>query len=423
MKSGRKTRVTLLGGIALLSSLLICQGAYAKTQITFAFKALAGAETEVFKSLISDFEKKNPSIKVKPINLIASGGSWIERLLTMMAGGQTLDVMNMEYQFAVPLMLKRLVLPLDDLIKSDRSFDLKAYAKSSVEAFTYKGKHYGIPYTAQTHNMFINREALSKAGLAFPKNDWTINDLTEVAKRTTRDKNGDKKPDFYGLTFDVSSTRTPNLVYSFGARLTTANREKCTLTSAESVKGYKWLEDIVNGQKLAAYSSGQSKFETNGTAMYTSGPWIISQLRDRCKFPWDILPYPKGPGGQGATLGADAFIISASSKNRKASWELVKFFTSAESLKKLASVGASLPSRNASRKDMLSGVKVPTNVETYEIGIENAIESPVTSAWNKVSEIYSNMINDMLSRKKSVEQALSQASGLINTQLAKDLKQ
>ena len=77
--------------------------------------------------MLEVFKEKHPDLEVDFVYLMAGGGSWQEKLKTMILAGTPPDVTKMEYQVGMPLAIEGLLLPLDELAAKDRAFRLTDY--------------------------------------------------------------------------------------------------------------------------------------------------------------------------------------------------------------------------------------------------------------------------------------------------------
>src|SRR5678816_1066716 len=73
----------------------------------------------------------------------------------------------------------------------------------TLTAYKLEDGYYGLPRDFQTIVVFYNKDMFDAAGVPYPTEDWTYDDLKETAKKLTLDTNGDGKTDQYGLWTDT----------------------------------------------------------------------------------------------------------------------------------------------------------------------------------------------------------------------------
>lgn len=316
--------------------------ALAKANIVFGFKGGA-AELEIAKQIVEGFNRSHSNIEVEVLDLTA-GGDWPTKLSVLFAAGTPPDVVRMEYQRSFGYVADGLLQPLDPFIAKDKSFRIRDFFPVSIAAHSVAGKVYALPQEAQPFTMFVNRTELDKAGFTVPGMDWTMDQLLDMARKTTRDANGDGRPEIFGWQFDVSTTRLEPYFMAFGARWLNDEKTRFMLDSPQAQRALQFLADAVN-----VYQVKGGKFD-QGTAVFygMGGPWMVPGYRQSIKgWDWDILPAPGGPGGRGTTLGSDGYYIAKGTRNPEAAWEFIKYITSAESLTRMTEQGNLFPARSA----------------------------------------------------------------------------
>ena len=79
--------------------------------------------------------------------------------------------------------------------------ELEDFFPGALEAYTYKGKLYGIPMSMSVHVMLLNLDHFAEAGVEPPENGrWTWDEFVEKAKALTFDSDGDGVIDKYGFS-------------------------------------------------------------------------------------------------------------------------------------------------------------------------------------------------------------------------------
>ena len=156
-------------------------GSELQGSITFGWKGTLEA-MEITKQMLEVFKEKHPDLEVDFVYLMAGGGSWQEKLKTMILAGTPPDVTKMEYQVGMPLAIEGLLLPLDELAAKDRAFRLTDYFPVALQAHSYQGRLYGLPQEANLGAFFYNEDMFELAGLLPPTGDCDHDDILERGK-------------------------------------------------------------------------------------------------------------------------------------------------------------------------------------------------------------------------------------------------
>ncbi|HHV44341.1 MAG TPA: sugar ABC transporter substrate-binding protein [Firmicutes bacterium] len=385
----------------------------AAQKLVFGFKGISG-ELTIVEELVAEFEELYPDVDVEIVSLVATG-DWWEKLALMFATGTAPDVTVMEYQRSIPFVAQGALLPLDDLIANDPSFNLEDFFPSAIEAHTYQGKIYGIPKEIQPFTLFVNTDMLDNAGLPFPGEDWDIYELRNTARRLT-----DPDRNQWGWRIEPTPTRLSPFLLSFGGQLFSDDLSTSLVNSPEIVQGLEFIIESMDYGALPPWSTmSQANFTHGNTAFYLGGPWMVPDFR-KLSFNWDIVAVPKGPGAHVTTLGCDAYQITSQSKNPELAWEFVKFMTSAEAQARMAAQGSIVPARRelVFSPEFQNPTDRPFNIEGYNIGLQIARPSQTSPIWEDFSDLFIQYVQVALSREISAQEAMDQLAAITNELLA-----
>lgn len=112
-----------------------------------------------------------------------------------------------------------MLLDLTDKIAESDKIDPENYPEDIWGLYTYDDKYYAVPKDVDTIALWYNKTMFDEAGLAYPTADWTWDDVSEAAKKLTKDdgsqyglavRNDNNRLDitiWYMITADILSTR------------------------------------------------------------------------------------------------------------------------------------------------------------------------------------------------------------------------
>lgn len=318
-----------------------------KTVVRVSGWASSPAETAQLESLLYRFSVENPDILVKyePIT-----GDYKQVLLTSIASGTEPDIFYVDIFWWLELVTNGALLPLDDLMAGS-GVSRDDFIPSLIDAFTYEGKTYGIPKDFNTLGMFYNKDLFDKAGLAYPTDDWTWDNLREAAAALT-DLSDPNRP-IYGFCTPPDPGRFPVFVFQNGGMVMNSDYSDTMLDSEAALKAAEFYTSF-RTQNIGALPSDLGEgwqgtlFGKGQCAMVYEGGWLIPYLRDQ--FPntkYGVVMPPAGPGGEGNLIFTVAWGVSANTKNPDAAWKVVNFLTSEASQKTVLESGFALPSRQS----------------------------------------------------------------------------
>ena len=316
-----------------------------KTVVRLSGWASSPSETALLESLLYRFSVENPDITVKyePIT-----GDYKQALLTAIASGTEPDLYYMDISWWQELAKNDVILPMDDLM-SATGVKREDFIPSLMDAFSFNGKTYGIPKDFNTLGLFYNKDLFDKAGLAYPTDDWTWDDLKSAAQKTTDLKDANKP--VYGVCMAPDSGRFPIFVFQNGGTVMNADYSDTTLDTEAAIGAAQFYTDFranKTGASPADVGEGWqgTVFGKGQCAMVYEGGWLISYLRDQ--FPgtkYGVVLPPAGPKGEGNLIFTVAWGISKNTKNPEAAWKVVDFLTNEASQKTVLESGFALPTR------------------------------------------------------------------------------
>ncbi|OAH15672.1 extracellular solute-binding protein [Streptomyces jeddahensis] len=315
--------------------------------ITWWDTSNATNEAPTYKTLIKQFEKANPDIKVKYVNVQFDQA---ENKFDTAAGSKGApDVLRSEVGWTPAFAKKSYLLPLDG---TEALADKDKFQPNLIKQAQYEGKTYGVPLVTDTLALVYNKELFEKAGITEPPATW--DDLKSAAAKI-KDKTG--VDGYWGST---QSYYAQSFLYGEGTDTVDVDAKKITVKSDAAVKGYKTWLSLFDGKGLHkadttadAYAHIQDAFVSGKVAAIIQGPWEItnfykgSAFKDKSNL--GIATVPAGSSGKaGAPTGGHNLSVYAGSDkaHQEASLKFVKFMTSAKSQEQIALKNSTLPTRD-----------------------------------------------------------------------------
>ncbi|GAA2396475.1 sugar ABC transporter substrate-binding protein [Nonomuraea africana] len=288
------------------------------------------------------FSKNNPNIKIK---IQATG--WDEywaKLKAAATGGAAPDVFWMNGPNFKLYASNGMLMPLADRIAAEK-VDLSVYPKSLVDLYTYEGKSFGLPKDFDTIGLWYNKKLFDAAGLKYPDESWTWDDLRAAAKKLTA---ADKS--VHGIAAELNNQATfYNTIAQAGGYALSPDGTKSGYDQPATIEGLKlWTDLIKDGLSPTQQQMTDSKpvemFESGKVAMYYSGSWYAGRFNKNTatKDTVDVAPLPGGKIRAVVTHGG-ANVVFAKSKHADAAWKFVRFLGSKEAADIIGRSGAVIP--------------------------------------------------------------------------------
>lgn len=140
-----------------------------------------GSQTrhDLTTKMIEKFEELNPDIDVV-MDYSDWDGYWT-KLSAQVAGGQTPDVIQMDYGKLEQYVESGVLAPLDDYV-ADGSLDLSNVVQSVIDSGSIDGKLYAVSTGTNAPVMLYRKDILDDLGIEMPMNP-TMSEYTDIAKK------------------------------------------------------------------------------------------------------------------------------------------------------------------------------------------------------------------------------------------------
>lgn len=313
------------------------------------------AESSIMQTLINVYNKYYAPAGVEAVYEPVPG-DYTTKIQTMLAAKKAPDVFYWDIYAATPLMRKSALLPLNDLM-ANAGVNPSAFIDAGVSAFTYNGKIYGIVKDFNTLALFYNKKIFDAAGVSYPTNNWTWDDLKATAKAIQAKADVIRKsfPNFKAaLCMAPDVARFLPFVIQNGGSVFNADQTKVVINSPEAVKALDFytsfeLKDktAVRPSEIGAGWQGEA-FGKENAAMVMEGGWMVPFLKDN--FPdvtYGAVELPQGPAGRGNLLFTVAYVIPAYEKHPQAAFSVLQYLTSPMAQMYVLMKGFALPTRKA----------------------------------------------------------------------------
>lgn len=284
--------------------------------IAFLFAASAAAEEPItlefwdfphmpetsawLQSAIGQFEQDNPGVKVRFTRLPWQDGQ--QKVTLAVLSGQPPDVCGQVSNNISQFVAQGVLEPVNDVIGPVRS----DFHDSYIDAVSFKGDIYAIPWYKACYVMALNRELFDRFGVEPPREGrWTHEEFLEKMQALTRraappdmrlDKTIGRAPtgetQYYGLVTNLGPAEYEaySIIYNDGGRVLKVTPEGDIVPSVDQpdfIAGLKRLQDFdfrhgIAAPGIGAFTQEQSwKLwkESETVATTIQGGWIISALK------------------------------------------------------------------------------------------------------------------------------------------------
>ncbi|MEV6741922.1 extracellular solute-binding protein [Streptomyces sp. NPDC051104] len=375
--------------------------------ITWWDTSNATNEAPTYQALVKDFEKANPTVKVKYVNVPFDQAQ--NKFDTAAGSKGAPDVLRSEVGWTPAFAKKGYFLPLDG---TEALADQSKFQPSLIKQAQYDGKTYGVPLVTDTLALVYNKALFKKAGITEAPKTWDElkSDAAKVKDKTGADGYWGSTQSYYAQTF----------LYGEGTDTVDAGAKKITVNSAAAKKAYgTWLSTF-SGKGLHkadttadAYAHIQDAFVNGKVAAIIQGPWEITNFYKGSAFSdksnLGIATVPAGSTGKaGAPTGGHNLSVYAGSDkaHQEAALKLVNFMTSAKSQETIALKNSTLPTRDDA---YTAQVKADPGIAGYQSVLSAAQPRPALPEYSSLWGPLDTELPKIAGGKESLDKGLSNA--------------
>jgi len=282
IKTWKKLGIFALLGL-LLSWVVSCSAGNINTRATQSNSGIQPVEfwtmqlqpefTDYFNNLISSFEKENPGVKVRWVDVPWSAMQ--SKILTAVAAKTAPDVVNLNPDFASVLAARNAWLDLDARVPAE----VKAtYLPNIWQASTLNGKSFGIPWYLTTRLTIYNTDLLKQAGITQPPATYA-----QLAQMAGQIKQKTGKYAFFTTLVPEDSGEVLESFVQMGVNLVDAQGKAAFNTPEGKAAFQYWVDLYKNGllpQEVLTqgHRHAVELYQAGETALLASGPEFLKTI-------------------------------------------------------------------------------------------------------------------------------------------------
>ena len=379
-------------------------------------------ELEVWQMIVDEFQVANPNITVDV--QVSDWDSYWSRLQTLVAGGTPPDVFAMDAPLYPDWQSRGALLNLQPYLDADPTV-LDGLYPVTLQAYEREDGYYGLPRDFQTIVLFYNKDLFDAAGLDYPTEDWTMDDLRSVSQQLTLDNDGDGITDQWGLFTDLYDMELfwSGAIWGFGGEILNEDYTQTLLGEEGARDAWHYLADmvLVDGSipDPNEYAQYGDPFAAGVAAMTTIGHWVVPEY-SVLEFAWDVAPFPEGPDGRATSVNSAGFVVSANSANPDTAWEFVKYAISTSGQSRLTELGFAIPVLQSVAESpvYLEQTSAPIDHQVFLEALEYAHVKPSFRGYEEWAGIVGDGLLQVWNQEISMDEALDQIVPAANDVLA-----
>lgn len=339
------------------------------------------------ESLVKAYEKEHSDVQIDIQLTPYKGGEYWTKLEAAATGGTAPDVFWIN------------VLHLDDyeeggiladLTDKAKEIDLDAnFPESLVEAYTREDKVYAIPKDFDTNALWYNKEIFDKAGVAYPTDDWTYDDLVKACE-DLQAAGLDQGVYPFVCPIDFQTWYYPT-VFANGGWIINEDKTETGYEDAKTQEGIQcWIDMINKGYSpdvnTLSETSADAMFEGGQTAMTLAGSYMTPEYtsNDAINTKINLVEFPAYNGKEPNVINGLGYAVYEGSKNKEAAAEFAAWLGGEEAMKIQGETGVVISARNDAQ-ELFAASNADLNLAAYTNHADVATALPVCKG---VAELY-----------------------------------
>jgi multiple sugar transport system substrate-binding protein len=370
---------------------------------------------DVLQKLVDKFNQLHQDIQVESL-YVGQQDQQTPKILAAVVGKAPPDLLWYNPTIAGQLVELDALLPLDEMLEKS---PIKAEIDPALYAsMKYKGNIWSVPFATNNVGIFYRPSLFKVAGITELPHTWQ--EFAQVAKKLTRDTNGDGRTDQYGMFLPLGKgeftvfTWLP-FMWSGGGELVSDDSQNAAAIDLEDNQGaiaalQFWRNLITDGS--AILSGPERGYETDDllagkVAMQLNGPWTLGQFQ-KTGVDFDVFPIPVGQKPATVIGGENLFFFKTTPEHERAAFKFVEYALSVEFQTELALGTGYLPVNLKSRQsrkyqDFIN--KIP-QVKVFLDQAKYGRSRPIFPGYNRISDSLGRAIESVLLGKSSPTHSL-----------------
>lgn len=363
-----------------------------------------GDETEqqIYRDSIERFKAVCPEVTV---NYEPIPADFQTKLKAQMAGGTAPDVFYVDDQLMTAFAPSGQLLALDDYM-AEAGVSRDDFIPALLTIFTYEGQTYGLPKDWGTLGLVYIPEVFDEAGIDYPTEDWTWDDLRAAAQAIADNTS------YGGFCQNADWARFAPWAFSNGGAYATDDFTAPLLDTPEVKEMAQMVFEMYDEGSLVQASDVGASWcgEAIGkklVGMTLEGGWMVNFMRQN--YPdqnWTAVLVPQGPKTRADVIFTNAIGVNAATKYPKAAAAFTIFVTGRENQAEIVKTGFAYSTHpdqvdlvvDANDKAIASGGVLPDSRVAYW--------GPNTG---KVNDAVSKALERVFLRDQDVDESFAQA--------------
>lgn len=235
------------------------------------------------------------------------------------------------------------LMPVNSILTAEKR---SAFENDLLGQFSVSGDIYAIPYSVSSIGLYYNKKLFDNAGLTYPNDSWTWDDLVKAAKALTNKDEG-----VYGFLAECwGEDGYYNTIFQNNGYIYSPATDSWGYDNVATQEGIQYYLDFITTHNVSPATEDildidtSDMFASGKVAMIFRGSWELSSFTDNDEFrdSFDVAELPSGKI-KACTSNATGFVTSLNNKNNDNIIRVLESLSSDDFYETLAHSGTEIP--------------------------------------------------------------------------------
>ncbi|MCP1100849.1 multiple sugar transport system substrate-binding protein [Aequitasia blattaphilus] len=338
-------------------------------------------------------------------------------------GGSLPDVFWMHVREIEKYARADMLLDLSSRIEQSSEISLDNYFEDVTAVYQYDGKQYAIPKDIDTIALWYNKTHFDEAGISYPDDTWTWEDLKTAAETLSNDEHKG-----FGSRIKNYQESWYNLVYGNGGFIINEGKTKSGFDDPKTVESIEYFVNLVKDgsspdNTVTAETDLIALFESGAISMSLMGSWTAGELtgNDYVKENCAVASIPMTEDGTRVSIyNGLGYAAAENTENEEEAWALIEYLGSKEAQEKQAEYGVTLSAYQGASEKWAShaeGFDLSPYIDVMEDTLVFYPHSTNTTAWEDMAM---ESLVEAWNGTKSTKDVCAEIAGKMNTLLEEE---
>lgn len=375
-------------------------------------------EPGIFKIL----ERFTEETGIKTQLQVVNWENYWTQLASGASGGQLPDVFWMHSNESQRYMSNDLLLDITDQIEASEIIDLENYPEDISLLYNFNDRQYAVPKDIDTIALWYNKAIFDEAGVEYPTEDWTWEDMVNTAIELTDEDKG-----IYGVGEGPDNNQAGyyNIIFDYGGYILNEDKTESGWDKPETIEAmtlyFKMIDEAAPSLEVIAENPADVLFTSGKTAMYLAGSWMLASMRDNeyTAENADIQVLPHYEGKRISIYNGLGWAADAKTEHPEEAWKLLEFLGSEEAQVMQADLGVTMSAYEGANDNWVKSYE-GFNLQAYIDMMDDMVIRPYSRETLKWETAQNDIMKELWQNNITVEEACMQIAQQMNDFLARE---